>query len=446
MSQKNTLTKKFIYDNLASLYAAQVQPLLPLQKSLLESIVITCETTLDVGCGTGIVSHAVPICGYLGIDESPFMIATAKEMNPYARFECKEWKSCSVKPFDLVIGQAYLHLFEPVEAATHLKKMLQVAQKRCFVTTTLHNTYWSGDLPKEGAEHISRFRVQHTQESWVSLMRSANPEKAFIVYVEKDTKDRKWLCTLFFNNDLPVELIRDIYQRNGYLQVYNFEKVANLLPTCNSILSCPHPKVLRYEVASGFDRAEGMVCFQAMQEVSNKMQQFLSALLKDYPIYFKDKLNVKQAGREPFPPHQDIAAGWLKYATEHYTVALALQSCNKESGALEVVSLPVAEQKVLDGPNPLQPNDYHKEWFANKTWTRLDMQPGDIVIFSSKLVHQSGKNNSNDSRMIWLVSFVTNVIDKEGLQNFLQEKLKRQPTMDCGVSKDAPRDAFGKIL
>mgnify|MGYP001218422655 CR=1 FL=1 len=77
--------------------------------------------------------------------------------------------------------------------------------------------------------------------------------------------------------------------------------------------------------------------------------------------------------------------------------------------------------------------------------TVLDMQPSDIVLFSSKLVHQSGANSSDNSRMLWLVTFVADIIDADRVANFLTEKIKRQPTMDCGIDRHAPRDAFGKL-
>lgn len=206
--------EKVFYDDLAPLYKKKAFEQLGMQKTLLKPFIDDCKTVLDVGCGVGIVSLALPHINVVGVDKSSEMIRVAQELSPNGTFHCADWHEYKPQSVDLVIAQAFLHLMNNAEASEYLTKMLSVAKRRCFVTTTLHDEEWVGYLPKEGAEHMLRFRVKHTEKSWLRLMHSATKATPFIVYKEKDLQGREWLCTLFFD-DLPRQLLKQVYEKTG---------------------------------------------------------------------------------------------------------------------------------------------------------------------------------------------------------------------------------------
>lgn len=80
----------------------------------------TGESILDVGCGTGQLTHEIAHSGaaVVGIDASPTMIEQARNNFPELRFE-----PCDVRAmpydgeFDAVFSNAALHWVQPAEAA-----------------------------------------------------------------------------------------------------------------------------------------------------------------------------------------------------------------------------------------------------------------------------------------------------------------------------------------
>jgi ectoine hydroxylase-related dioxygenase (phytanoyl-CoA dioxygenase family) len=110
---------------------------------------------------------------------------------------------------------------------------------------------------------------------------------------------------------------------------------------------------------------------------------------------FKDKLIFKIPGHEGFGPHQDHV-WWRPFPTSLVTVSLAIDSSDRDNGALEVapgyhrMANPVAPGILRD----LRP----EEAPAESAWRRVDMEPGDLIFFSCLTPHRSGPNRSCQAR------------------------------------------------
>lgn len=74
------------------------------------------ERILDLGCGTGHLTHQIAAAGadVLGIDSAPDMVDTARRAYPTLRFEVADAASFAADaPFDAVFSNAALHWMHP---------------------------------------------------------------------------------------------------------------------------------------------------------------------------------------------------------------------------------------------------------------------------------------------------------------------------------------------
>ena len=65
-----------------------------------------------------------------------------------------------------------------------------------------------------------------------------------------------------------------------------------------------------------------------------KMQGACGQLFGEPATLFKDKINFKKPGGGGFESHQDVQAGWAKYADLHITVLINIDKTTIENGCL----------------------------------------------------------------------------------------------------------------
>lgn len=106
-----------------------------------------------------------------------------------------------------------------------------------------------------------------------------------------------------------------------------------------------------------------------------------------------DKINLKHAGAAAFHPHQDISAGWGKYASRHVTIGLALGDLDVGSGCIWVADSP-GERLTPDSVD-LTPSD-----LPDEAWRPVPMRAGDAVVFDSFVPHRSYVNRADGPRPV----------------------------------------------
>ena len=127
-------------------------------------------------------------------------------------------------------------------------------------------------------------------------------------------------------------------------------------------------------------------------------------------LIFKDKYNAKPPGGEGFFAHYDgifmfkdknktKQEGWYKYTDFFINALVALDKCTENNGTIEI-------SKKHEGSF----NDLLKNTKMNGTPVLLDnveddlsfelieLDPGDLVLFSNRCPHRSKKNNSEIDR------------------------------------------------
>jgi hypothetical protein len=112
-------------------------------------------------------------------------------------------------------------------------------------------------------------------------------------------------------------------------------------------------------------------------------------------VLFKDKINFKLPGGGGFDPHQDVQAGWARYAKLHITALVTIDRSTRENGCLEMAR--GFGQHTLIGREwePLTEAD-----LKDVRWDPIEAEPGDAVFFDSFVPHRSGPNHSAVQRRV----------------------------------------------
>ena len=128
---------------------------------------------------------------------------------------------------------------------------------------------------------------------------------------------------------------------------------------------------------------------------SDNMQGACSQLFGEPAVLFKDKINYKMAGGSGFESHQDMQAGWSRYASTHITALISVDLSTRENGCLELAA--GFHERGLIG----------KEWaplsekqFTQANYIAVEAAPGDAIFFDSLTPHRSGSNNTDRPRRI----------------------------------------------
>ena len=146
--------------------------------------------------------------------------------------------------------------------------------------------------------------------------------------------------------------------------------------------------------------------------LNDKILKLLKNIFNKEFLIFKDKYNAKPPGGEGFFAHYDGVfefinfknekkKGWYEYGDFFISVLVALDPCNKENGALELAKShkgnfdQLFENTKKDGTPALSDDVESKTEFKV-----IDLNIGDIIIFSNTCPHKSKKNDSKKTRRI----------------------------------------------
>ena len=151
---------------------------------------------------------------------------------------------------------------------------------------------------------------------------------------------------------------------------------------------------------------------QYLRSMNEKILNVLKNVFDKDFLIFKDKFNAKPPGGEGFFAHYDgifefinskneKKKGWYEYGDFFVSALVAIDKCNKENGALEIAKShkgnfdQLYENTKKDG-TPALSNEVESKTIFNF----IDLEVGDMIIFSNKCPHRSKKNDSQKIRRI----------------------------------------------
>jgi len=141
-------------------------------------------------------------------------------------------------------------------------------------------------------------------------------------------------------------------------------------------------------------------------EINNEILIFLQNIFKKEFIIFKDKYNSKPPGGEGFNAHFDgifvfqdangiKQPGWYKYTNYFVNVLVALDPCDKKNGTIEIANCHnESYEKLLLKTKQNGTPFLTQEIEESLSFKIIDLDPGDVTVFSSTCPHRSRKNNS----------------------------------------------------
>jgi ectoine hydroxylase-related dioxygenase (phytanoyl-CoA dioxygenase family) len=207
---------------------------------------------------------------------------------------------------------------------------------------------------------------------------------------------------------------KEKFKNDGYFVIKNFVDknfISKLIEEINNSKNTDK----YYDNANNLRRIEKL--FNKGQYLINLDKKFSTILKnildKDFLI-FKDKFNSKPPGGEGFFAHYDgifqfinsdnqRKKGWYEYGDFFVSALVAIDKCNKENGALEFAKHhegnfeQLYENTKKDGTPSLS-----EEVESKTSFNLIDLDIGDMIIFSHKCPHRSKRNDSkNDRRIIY---------------------------------------------
>ncbi len=173
-------------------------------------------------------------------------------------------------------------------------------------------------------------------------------------------------------------------------------------------------------------------------ELNKKISSTLKEVFDEEFLIFKDKFNAKPPGGEGFFAHYDGVFqfinsndekknGWYEYGNFFVSALVAIDECNTKNGALELAKShkgnfdELLENTKKDGTPALSKNIEIETPFK-----LINLDLGDMVIFSNTCPHRSGKNESENTRRVIYYTYTPSINgskyeqyfkDKEGSKN-----------------------------
>ena len=152
-----------------------------------------------------------------------------------------------------------------------------------------------------------------------------------------------------------------------------------------------------------------------------RLRLAVDQLFGERSVLFKDKINFKLPGGDGFKAHQDVQAGWDRYASLFITALVTIDECTEQNGCLEMAQYHHERKLLGELWKPLE-----EEALPYKL---LPTRPGDVVLFDSFVPHRSGPNLTCNPRRVLYVTY-NRASEGDHLRTYYNDKRRSFPP-DC---------------
>ena len=215
------------------------------------------------------------------------------------------------------------------------------------------------------------------------------------------------------------------FLEDGFITINNIfnkdlvDKLTDEITSCHDALKYFDNKNILRRVEKIYDKGK------QLKILNDKILILLKNIFNEEFLIFKDKFNAKPPSGEGFFAHYDGVFhfldennnkknGWYEYGDYFINVLIALDECNLKNGALEIAKAHKGNFNELlkntknDGTPALT-----KEIESNTSFDLINLNAGDIVIFSNTCPHRSKQNTTNkDRRVLYYTYSLKKNVDK----------------------------------
>mgnify|MGYP001201191268 CR=1 FL=1 len=133
-----------------------------------------------------------------------------------------------------------------------------------------------------------------------------------------------------------------------------------------------------------------------------RLAAILETLYGEPACLFKDKLIFKRPGAKGYALHQDYI-GWDRFPESFLTVVIPIDETTAANGATEV--FPAVHQQGYLSPRDGEYHQLDESQVDLSTGVLLELNPGDVAIFSGFTPHRSAPNTSDQARRQLYLSY-----------------------------------------
>lgn len=238
------------------------------------------------------------------------------------------------------------------------------------------------------------------------------------------------------------------FERDGFLVVkamYDEDEMRNVLAWTEEVSNYPEvpAKYMMYFEQSKLDPEKRILSriedFEPWHEGfsrlfnDDRMKGYTTQLFGEEAVLYKDKINFKMPGGDGFKAHQDVQAGWDRYAKLHITVLVSIDASTLENGCLEMAA------------------GQHRNGLIGEKWQPLDedalsyvpvpTEPGDAVFFDSFAPHRSEPNLTSEARRVLYVTYNRLSEGDHRRQYYIDKRASYPP--DC--ERDAEKEYVFRV-
>lgn len=230
------------------------------------------------------------------------------------------------------------------------------------------------------------------------------------------------------------------YSLNGYFVIKNFFSQTFISQLINDIETSKN--TIKY-----FDKDDNLRRIEKLYDkgpqlnnLNDKIIHFLNVTFEKDFLIFKDKFNAKPPGGEGFFAHYDgifhfidpdnnKKRGWYEYGDYFINVLIALDKCNKENGSLELAKAHSGNfDELLKNTKNNGTPALTDEMESNTSFNLIDLDIGDIVVFSNTCPHRSKKNETNNNRRVLYYTYSLSKYGSKYQEYFLDKEKSKNPS------------------
>ncbi len=156
-----------------------------------------------------------------------------------------------------------------------------------------------------------------------------------------------------------------------------------------------------------------------------------SELFGEAAVLHKEKINFKMPGGVGFESHQDVQAGWDRYAKLHITALISVDAATLENGCLEVAAGHHRRGIIGESWKPMDGGDLDGTEFVP-----VPTEPGDTVFFDSYAPHRSEPNLTDAPRRVLYATYNKLSEGDHRTQYYADKRLSYTPDIEREPGKD----------